>query len=227
MAESEPAQKIRPNKIEADERLLIEAAQRDRALFADIYDKYFEMVYAYAGRRMRDRARTEDLTSEVFHKALANLPRFKWTGAPFGSWLLRIASNLIADRTKRAARERTASLDGETDRGSGRRVGKGVDAPSQTVGLLPRGASGPPQSQQGDLEDAERRAHLFSLVNGLAEDQRRVVVLRFAEEKSIREIANELGRSEGAVKQLQFRALENLRKKFTTEDTENMRTEVR
>ena len=94
MAESEPAQKIRPNKIEADERLLIEAAQRDRALFADIYDKYFEMVYAYAGRRMRDRARTEDLTSEVFHKALVNLPRFKWTGAPFGSWLLRIASKV-------------------------------------------------------------------------------------------------------------------------------------
>src|SRR5213079_2533132 len=108
MAESEPAQKIRPNKIEADERLLIEAAQRDRALFADIYDKYFEMVYAYAGRRMRDRARTEDLTSEVFHKALANLPRFKWTGAPFGSWLLRIASNLIIDRSKRVARERNA-----------------------------------------------------------------------------------------------------------------------
>src|SRR5437879_11179928 len=155
MAESEPAQKIRPNESEADERLLIEAAQRDRALFADIYEKYFEMVYAYVGRRMRGRARTEDLTSEVFHKALANLPRFKWTGAPFGSWLLRIASNLIADRNKRAARERTASLDSETDRGSGPRISKDVDAPSQTVGLLPRGASGSSQTQQTDLEDAE------------------------------------------------------------------------
>src|SRR5438270_9281177 len=225
MAESEPAQRVRPTKTE--ERLLIEAAQRDRARFADIYENYFELVYAYVARRVCDRAATEDVASEVFQKALASLPRFKWTGAPFGSWLLRIASNLIADRAKREARERTASLDGETDRGSGTRVGKGVDAPFQTVGLLPRGASGSPQSQQGDLEDAERRAHLFSLVNGLAEDQRRVVVLRFAEEKSIREIANELGRSEGAVKQLQFRALENLRKKFTTEDTEKIRTEVR
>src|SRR5438445_1248749 len=146
MARSEPVQKVRPTK--TDERLLIEAAQRDRARFADIYEEYFEIVYAYIARRVRNRSTAEDLTSDVFHKALANLPRFKWTGAPFGSWLLRIASNLIADRTKRAARERTASLDGETDRGSGRRVGKGVDAPSQTVGLLPRGASGPPQSQQ-------------------------------------------------------------------------------
>src|SRR6267143_1837210 len=66
----------------------------------------------------------------------------------------------------------------------------------------------------------ERRAQLFHLVDELAEDQRRVVVMRFAEEKSIGEIARELGRSEGAVKQLQFRALENLRKKLTTEDTE-------
>src|SRR5437763_3731707 len=182
MAGSEPAQKARlGQRSEADERRLVEAAQQDRACFGAVYERYFELVYGYVARRVNDRGATEDLTSEVFHKALANLPRFKWTGAPFGSWLLRIASNLIADRTKRAARERTASLDGETDRGSGRRVGKGVDAPSQTVGLLPRGASGPPQSQQGDLEDAERRAHLVSLVKGLAEDQRRVVVLRFAE----------------------------------------------
>src|SRR5256885_1983236 len=228
MTGSEPAQKARlGQRSEADERRLVEAAQRDSACFGAVYERYFELVYGYVARRINDRGTTEDLTSEVFHKALANLPRFKWTGAPFGSWLLRIASNLIADRTKRAARQRTASLDSETDRGSGPRASKGVDAPSQPVGLLPRGASGPPQSQQNDLEHAERRAHLFSLVNGLNEDQRRVVVLRFAEEKSIREVANELGRSEGAVKQLQFRALENLRKKFTTEDTEKIRMEVR
>src|SRR5689334_4211246 len=106
MAGSEPAQKSRLwNLSEADERRLVEAAQQDLACFDAVYEKYFDLVYAYVARRVRDRAATEDLTSEVFRKALANLPRFKWTGAPFGAWLLRIASNLIADRAKRVARE--------------------------------------------------------------------------------------------------------------------------
>ncbi len=65
-----------------------------------------------------------------------------------------------------------------------------------------------------DLEVVERRARIFSAVDKLPEDQRRVIVMRFADEKSIREIAVELGRSEGAVKQLQFRGLENLRNRL-------------
>jgi RNA polymerase sigma-70 factor, ECF subfamily len=68
-----------------------------------------------------------------------------------------------------------------------------------------------PNSPEADLEEVERQARLFRLVRRLPADQQRVIQMRFAEEKSIKEIANELGRSEGAVKQLQFRALENLR----------------
>ena len=90
MARSEPAHKVRLADSKADERSLIEAAQRDRARFADVYQAYFHLVYAYVARRLRDRSKSEDVTSEVFHKALQNLPRFKWTGAPFGAWLLRI-----------------------------------------------------------------------------------------------------------------------------------------
>ena len=74
--------------------------------------------------------------------------------------------------------------------------------------------------------DDELQAALFRLVDELAEDQRRVMVMRFADEKSIREIAESIGRSEGAVKQLQFRALENLRKEFTTEGTEKIKSEL-
>ena len=66
-----------------------------------------------------------------------------------------------------------------------------------------------------DLEDVERRARLFRAVDKLPDDQRRVIVLRFGEEKSIKEIADELGRSEGAIKQLQFRGLENLRSRLS------------
>jgi RNA polymerase sigma-70 factor, ECF subfamily len=188
MAGSETAPEVRLDKAkEAEERRLIEAAQRDRGLFVEIYEKYFELVYAYAARRVRNRNEAEDLTAEVFRKALENLPRFKWTGAPFGAWLLRISSNLIADRAKRAAREAANS---------------------------PSDASSETQTQQSVVEHAERSARLFRFVDGLADDQRRVIIMRFAEDKSIREIAGDLRRTEGAVKQLQFRALQNLRAKL-------------
>src|SRR6266851_3235684 len=198
MAGSEPAQNIRPSQErEAEERRLIEAAQSDPARFGDVYENYFTLVYAYVARRVRNRDEAEDLTAEVFRKALASLPRFKWRGAPFAAWLFRIASNMIADRSKRVAREVPLDEVGATARSSSAQISKGTDT-----------------SQQKDLEDSERLALLFRLVDELAEDQGRVLVMRFAEEKSIREIAEALGRSEGAVKQLQFRALENLRMKL-------------
>jgi RNA polymerase sigma-70 factor (ECF subfamily) len=195
MSGSELAKKVRLSNGEAEERRLVEAAQRDPLRFADLYDNYFESVYAYVARRARDRAEVEDLTSEVFRKALANLPRFRWTGAPFAAWLFRIASNLIADRAKRLAKEGNVPLDENLAAPAGERL-------------------------QSSLEEVERLAHTFRMVGELAEDQRRVLVMRFAEEKSISEIANELDRSEGAVKQLQFRALENLRAKVANTSNE-------
>ena len=86
-----------PAKEEA-ERLLIEAAQRDRSRFAELYEDNFERVYAFIARRVRDRDEAEDLTSEVFHQALANLARFEWRGVPFAAWLFRIAANAIIIR---------------------------------------------------------------------------------------------------------------------------------
>jgi RNA polymerase sigma-70 factor (ECF subfamily) len=164
---------------EADERLLVEAAKRDPAHFAELYTRYFHVVYAYAVRRVASREDAEDLTSEVFHQALANLKRFEWRGAPFGAWLVRIAGNAIADRWRSRSRHREDPLTAE--------------------------------ASDESMSDIERRATLFQLVEGLPPDQRRVIVMRFVEEKSIREIAQGLKRTEGAVKQLQFRALEKLR----------------
>jgi RNA polymerase sigma-70 factor, ECF subfamily len=183
MSGSEPAQRFL-EKTRDDERRLIEAAQRDRARFADLYEEYFDLVYAYIARRTHSREAAEDLTAEVFRKALEHLPRFKWTGAPFVAWLFRIGSNLIADRAKHSARE--------------------VSAESAPVAI----------AATTDFEAAERVARMFRMVGELAEEQRNVIVMRFAEEKSIREIAEAMGRSEGAVKQLQFRALANLRAKL-------------
>src|SRR2546423_1854514 len=86
-----------------DERLLVEAAQSDPAKFDALYEQHFERVYAFVAGRVRDRAAAEDLTSEVFHKALANLPGYEWRGVPFAAWLMRIAVNSIVDQAKRAA----------------------------------------------------------------------------------------------------------------------------
>ncbi len=167
---------------EADEKPLVEAAQKDPARFAELYELYFTRVYAYIARRTGDRDAAEDLTSEVFHSALANLPKFEWRGAPFGAWLFRIASNAIADRWKRNAKE--------------------------------QGSPAAEEFHEADYADAGRRATLFKLANELPADQKRVIELRFAHEKSIREIAQEIRRTEGAVKQLQFRAIQTLRERL-------------
>ena len=161
-----------------DESLLIEAAQKDPSRFAELYEANVDRVYAYIARRVQDRAAAEDLTSEVFHSALANLGKFVWRGAPFASWLYRIAAHAIADRWQQSRRN----------------VGEVL-----------------PENLPGGVEEIERRAMLFQLVDQLPEDQRRVIIGRFVEQKRIQEIAEEMERSEGAIKQLQFRALETLR----------------
>ena len=165
----------------AGERRLIEAAQQDPRQFAELYEIHFERVYAYVARRVQNREAAEDVTSEVFHHALASLPRFEWRGAPFGAWLMRIASNAIADRWRRGAREQTDALIND------------------------------PASSEPGPEEIELRAQLFRLVQELPAEQCKVIQMRFAEEKSIREIAQSLGRTEGAIKQLQFRGLQTLR----------------
>src|SRR5262245_27654963 len=95
---------------EAEERRLVEAAQKDPRRFKALYERHFARVYAYAARRLRDRAEAEDVTSEVFQQALAHLPRFEWRGAPFAAWLFQIAANATADRLARRERERGTPL---------------------------------------------------------------------------------------------------------------------
>jgi RNA polymerase sigma-70 factor, ECF subfamily len=175
MAVRKPATKSGEDR--EDERALVEAARRDPARFGELYEIHFELVYGYIARRVQDRDVAEDLTSEVFHKALANLGSFEWRGAPFAAWLIRIAANAVADHAKRAARE--------------------ISDPAMELVSEP------------DMEAVENRARLFQLVEDLPDDQKYVIYGRFVEQHSIREIAQQLGRSEGAVKQLQFRAVQN------------------
>jgi RNA polymerase sigma-70 factor, ECF subfamily len=164
---------------EADERLLVEAARRDPSRFAELYELHFTRVYAYVARRTENRQEAEDITAEVFHRAFEKIRSFEWRGVPFAAWLLRIASNAVADKWEKAARER--------------------GNPSKEKG------------EEFDFDEASESARLFGLVKELPTDQRLVIEMRFAEEKGIREIAEAIGRTEGAVKQLQFRAIRDLR----------------
>src|SRR6516165_1532469 len=161
-----------------DDRLRIEAAQRDPARFGELYEENFYKVYAYVARRVGDRHQAEDLTADVFREALAGIRNFEWRGAPFRAWLFGIAARIVADHWKRAGRD--------------------VAVPA-------------PEIDSREPADIERSAMLFELVDRLPEAQFRVIHMRFVEQKSIREIAEQMGRSEGAIKQLQLRAIENLR----------------
>jgi RNA polymerase sigma-70 factor, ECF subfamily len=174
-----PAESIlRALDYETDERLLIQAAQRDPACFAELYEHNFERVYAYIARRVPNREDAQDITAEVFHHALENLAPFQWRGVPFVAWLLRIASNTLADRWSKSARDPVSGA----------------------------------EFYEPEVDpETEQRTMLSELVDLLPPDQKLVIVRRFVEQRSIREIAEELKRSEGAIKQLQFRALQALR----------------
>lgn len=174
-------QKETDERLEA-ERLLIAAARNDPSRFAELYENNFERVYAYVLRRVASRQEAEDVTSDVFHQALANIGKFEWRGAPFSAWLLRIAANATADKWRKRARE--------------------------------QGNPGKEASEEFDFESSAEQARLFRLVKELPMEQRLVIEMRFAEEKSIREIAHTIGKTEGAVKQLQFRGIQNLRLKM-------------
>jgi len=174
---------LKPAMRQEEERRLVEAAQRDRRGFVVLYEQNFERVYAYALKRVGRREEAEDVTSEVFHRALSNIEKFEWRGAPLAAWLYQIAANEISNRRQRASREKGTELKEE------------------------------PKAREASAEDIEDQARIFRLVETLPEMQRRVVTMRFAEEKSTKEIACAIGKTEGAVKQLQLRALETLREK--------------
>ena len=160
---------------ESNEQLLIEAAQSDPARFAEVYEANFDRVYAFVARRTASRDEAQDVTAEVFQRALAGLANYKWQGKPFAAWCIGIARNVLASHSYQNAAE---------------------DEIFQELG-----ADG----------NSEQRAILTQLLESLPEDQKRVIVERFLEQKSIREIAQEIRRSEGAVKQLQLRGLRKLR----------------
>lgn len=166
---------------------VIERARNgDVAAFGEIYDTHVDSVYRYLLYRVREPSDAEDLTSEVFTRAFANIHRYRWQGKSFLAWLYTIARNAVTDRRRRD--RPTVELD-------------------NAYGLAAEGPTAHDRAVLGEEVDALRGA-----VKHLTGEQQEVLVLRFVQNMSSREVADILGKNEGAIRALQFRALGRLRK---------------
>ncbi len=166
-----------------DELALITAAKASPDAFAQLYDRTQPAVYRFAYSLAGNHPGAEDLTAEAYRRALVNLPRYEHRGKPFEAWLFTIVRNLARDGGRKAGREIPLM-----DHDEAREEWPGVD-----------------------LLRAESRSVVQVCVRKLPEVQRRVVVLRFGHEWSVRQVADELSKSEAAIKQLTYRAVNRLR----------------
>lgn len=163
----------------------VRAAQHDRAAFGALYRRYVDRVYGYAFYLLGDHHDAEDATERTFLAALHAVGRFRDEGSTFRAWLFRIAHNQIVNALRSRGRRRSSSLSVLTD----------------------VAADGDPAVDAGADDDARR---LRAALAELSDDRRQVVVLRFVDGLSAREVGAVLGRSEGAIRVLQHRALREL-----------------
>ena len=171
-------------------RALVELARDgDAEAFGQLYDHYVSGVFRFIYYRVGSRQLAEDLTSETFVRGLRAIQRFTWQGKDFGAWLTTIARNLIADHFK-SSRSR---LEIVSD-----------DVPEGRVTAA---------SPEEDVLALISNEMLFDAVNSLPPEQRDCVLMRFIQGMSIAETAAALKRSEGAIKQLQLRAVRSLAKR--------------
>ena len=175
----------------ADEALVAAARSLDEAAWEEIYRRHAAQVYAYLQFRLRDQHVAEDLTADVFVRALAGIEGYVWRGTPLLAWLYRIAHNVAADYRKKAARD--------TDN-------RAADVPIEIA------------DHQNLVHAIDEQTDMFSAVRTLTEDQQQVIILRFYHEMSNAQVARVVGKSEGAVKALQSRALRSLRRVLSEPD---------
>lgn len=167
------------------DRLVAEAKRGDREAFGRIFDAYARPVHRFIASRVNRPSDAEDLTQLVFVKALEALPRYEARGIPFGGWLFRLARNAIIDqiRTQKDHLPLLAAVTRESDEAG----------PEQRAALS---------------EDLDRVAEALK---ALTDDQREVIELRFFAGLSVLESAMVMGRQEGTIRGLQFRAIASLR----------------
>jgi RNA polymerase sigma-70 factor, ECF subfamily len=184
------ARRARPAPTDTDSRrmmALVERAQSGEAdAFGGLYDQYSDTVYRYIYYRVGSKATAEDLTSETFLRALRRIGTFTWQGRDFGAWLVTIARNLVADHFK-SSRFRLEVTTGEM-----------LDANEVE------------RSPEDSVLESLSNAALLDAVRRLNPQQQECVTLRFLQGLSVAETAHAMGKNEGAIKTLQYRAVRTL-----------------
>jgi RNA polymerase sigma-70 factor (ECF subfamily) len=175
-----------------DERELVERAKVDREAFGELYDRYNLQIYKFVYSRVGEQTAAEDVTSEVFFKALKNIPRYQDTGRPFTAWLYQIAVNAVFDRFRGA--KPTDDIDEQRD----------------------LTAAGPQLEDVVAQRDELRQ--IWALVETLPRAQQIALVLKFQEDLKIEDIAVAMNKTPGAVKLLIHRGVTRLRQAVAPED---------
>ena len=192
--ESEPPKyPARPDRSDpaAEVWALVERAQAGESeAFGLIYDRYVDTVFRFVYFRVGNRQLAEDLTSDTFLRALKRIGSFTWQGRDLGAWLVTIARNLVADHFK-SGRYRLEVTTGDV-----------LDADRED-----RGPEGSPESA---VVDHITNVALLTAVKQLNPEQQECIVLRFLQGFSVAETAQTMGKNEGAIKALQYRAVRAL-----------------
>src|SRR5919204_1609548 len=176
----------------ADLRRLVAFAQRgDRESLEALYLLHFDRIYSYLHLSVGNRHDAEDLTTQTFLKMLEAIGRFRWKSAPFSAWLFRIAHNLAMDHFRATKRWQ----------------------PEEEV-PEPEGAE-ESSAEEAALESIGRRS-MLELIENLSNEQKQGLTLKFVFNFSNGEAATILGKTEGAVKSLQHRALASLQKQISS-----------
>lgn len=176
------------------EKELVERAKNDIEAFGELYDQYYSKILGYVLRRTASIEIAQDVTSEVFFKALKNLKQFRWHGIPFSSWLYRIATNEIANHFRKNKQEHfyLEEVSNQTS----------ISNPSAETELI---------EAEAELKRHEEFLAMHENISKLPVKYQEVITLRFFENKQVKEIGEILGKREGTVKSLLHRGLEKLR----------------
>src|SRR5919202_1877770 len=171
-------------------RKLVERAQQgDRSALEELYLLHFDRIYSYLHMSVGNRHDAEDLTTQTFLKMLESIGKFRWRSAPFSAWLFRIAHNLAMDHFRATKRWQPEDEVPEPDPGDGS------------------------AAEEEALEAIGRRS-MLELIENLSHEQQQVLTLKFVFNFSNGEVATILGKTEGAIKSLQHRALASLQRQL-------------
>ena len=181
----------RPKESGAEVRRLVERAQGgDRDALEELYLIHFDRIYSYLHMTVGNRHDAEDLTTQTFLRMLEAIGKFRFQSAPFSAWLFRIAHNLSMDHFRATKRVQ----------------------PEEEV---PEPAGSEQDSAELEAMHSIGRQSLLALIEGLSEEQQQVLTLKFVFNFANADVATILGKTEGAVKSLQHRALASLQKQLT------------